>query len=485
MGKEFIGWLLSTSYIPHGHCYLWQTPLVLLNITGDALIALAYFSISITLIYFIRKRKDIPFKNVFLLFSAFILSCATTHIMEIVTLWYPLYWISSTIKAITALISMLTAVELFPLIPKALALPSPSYLEALNQEISQLNTELEQRVQDRTYDLEVINEELIKRNQEMNQLREISEFLQLCNSLDETKKIIADLLKNLFPEMSGAIYLMNESQEILENVSSWGIFQTESIFFKEDCWALRKGDFHIVHPDSSNLYCEHFNQETKSQGSLCLPMTARGKIFGLLHLIQTDFEQISQSTLVLAQAITQQLSLSLANLQLQETLQKNSLRDPLTKLFNRRYLEESVKKEIHRAARHQKPIGIMIIDVDNFKNFNDTYGHEAGDFVLIKLSKYLEKNTRNSDIICRYGGEEFLLILPDVSLEQTFIRADMIRKKVKSLNLKYRQKFLEITISIGVACFPDHGLELEDLIAAADQALYSAKNQGRDCTVSR
>lgn len=484
MEKYFIGWLLSTNYIPHGHCYLWQTPLVWLNVAGDSFISLAYFSISITLIYFIRNRKDIPFKNVFLLFSAFILTCGTTHIMEIVTLWYPVYWISSTIKAITALISMLTAIELFPLIPKALALPSPTHLEALNQEISQLNIELEQRVKDRTSDLEVINRELINRNQEMNKLREISEFLQLCNSLDETKKIIADLLKNLFPGISGSIYLMNESQEILEKVSEWGIFNTESIFFREDCWALRKGDFYMVNPDSSHLYCEHFNQDAKSQGSLCLPMTARGKIFGLLHLIQTDFQQISQSTLALAQAVTQQLSLSLANLQLQETLQQNSLRDPLTKLFNRRYLEESVKKEINRAARYKKPIGIMIIDVDNFKNFNDTYGHELGDFVLIQLSIYLEKNTRDSDIVCRYGGEEFVLILPDLSLGNTLIRAESIRQKIKLLSLEYKEKSLKITISVGVACFPDHGLDLENLIAAADKALYCAKNQGRDCTVS-
>lgn len=480
MGRLFI----YTNYIPHGHCYLWQTPLVWLHVTGDAFISLAYFSISITLIYFIRKRKDVPFRNVFSLFSAFILTCGTTHAMEIVTLWYPFYWLSGAIKVITALISMLTAIELFPLIPKALAIPSPSHLEALNQEISQFNTELEQRVQDRTSDLQEINKELNKRNQQMNKLREISEFLQLCNSFDETIKIIADLLEDLLPEFSGSIYLMNESQNMLEKVSEWGIFDTESIFFKEDCWALRKGNIYIVNPDSSNLYCQHFNQDNKSQGSLCLPMTAPGKIFGLLHLIPIDFQQINQSTLALAQAVTQQLSLSLANLQLQETLQKHSLRDPLTKLFNRRYLQKFVTKEINRATRHQKPIGIMIIDVDNFKNFNDTYGHEVGDFVLIQLSTYLEKNTRNSDIVCRYGGEEFILILPDSSLQNTFIRADTIRKEVKLLNLEYKHKSLKITISVGVACFPEHGLELENLIAAADKALYYAKNQGRDCTVS-
>ncbi len=189
-------WLFSTQYIPHGHCYLWQTPLVWFHVLGDALIALAYFSIPITLVYFVSKREDIPFKNVFVLFSAFILSCGTTHIMGIVTLWHPYYWLSGGIKAITALISIITAGELVPLVPQALALPSASHLESLNQEIYQLNVELEQRVEERTAALEAINQQLLRRNQEMNQLKEINEFLQVCAGLTEAKQTLADLLNS-------------------------------------------------------------------------------------------------------------------------------------------------------------------------------------------------------------------------------------------------------------------------------------------------
>ena len=112
--------------MPHGHCYLWQTNLVGLHVISDALIALAYYSIPITLLYLVRKRQDLPFEWVFLLFGAFIVSCGTTHLLDIWTLWYPTYWLSGIVKAFTALISVITATQLFPLMPQLLALPSPS-----------------------------------------------------------------------------------------------------------------------------------------------------------------------------------------------------------------------------------------------------------------------------------------------------------------------------------------------------------------------
>ncbi|MBE9013135.1 hybrid sensor histidine kinase/response regulator, partial [Pseudanabaenaceae cyanobacterium LEGE 13415] len=123
----------SSSYMPHGHCYLWQTGLVWLHITGDALIALSYYSIPLAIVFFVQKREDLPFNWIFLLFGAFIVSCGTGHLLDIWTLWHPDYWISGAVKAVTAMVSVLTAIELYPLIPKALALPSPTELKLANQ----------------------------------------------------------------------------------------------------------------------------------------------------------------------------------------------------------------------------------------------------------------------------------------------------------------------------------------------------------------
>src|ERR687885_2469827 len=148
--------VLADIFIPHGHCYLWKPGLVGLHIASDALTALAYYSIPLMLIYFVEQRKDIPFNWIFLLFGAFIVACGTTHVMEIWTLWHPTYWLSGFIKALTAGVSLYTAIELVPLVPKALALPSPAQLEAANQALS---TEIAQR-QKAEAALQQVNEHL-------------------------------------------------------------------------------------------------------------------------------------------------------------------------------------------------------------------------------------------------------------------------------------------------------------------------------------
>ncbi|MEA5511240.1 GGDEF domain-containing protein [Crocosphaera sp. UHCC 0190] len=187
----------------------------------------------------------------------------------------------------------------------------------------------------------------------------------------------------------------------------------------------------------------------------------------------------------LAEAISKQIAISLANLKLRETLQYQSFRDALTGLFNRRYLEASIVREVHRVSRENQPLGIIMIDVDNFKKFNDTFGHEAGDLVLQTIGTFLKDNIRQSDIACRFGGEELTIILANASLENTKERAEQIRQGVKNLHLKYGDQSLgTITISLGVAVFPNHGETPEDLFHAADIALYQAKSQGRDRVVS-
>ena len=183
----------------------------------------------------------------------------------------------------------------------------------------------------------------------------------------------------------------------------------------------------------------------------------------------------------LATTVAEHIALAMANLKLRETLQNQSVRDALTGLFNRRYMEESLKREMQRCDRKQQPLSIVMIDVDRFKRFNDTFGHNAGDAVLRELAQLLQKYVRGSDIACRYGGEEFTLILPEASLDVTQQRAEQIRTAAKQLNVECNgQSVGAITLSMGVASFPNYGLDPEVVIKAADEALYRAKNEGRD-----
>jgi diguanylate cyclase (GGDEF)-like protein len=180
-------------------------------------------------------------------------------------------------------------------------------------------------------------------------------------------------------------------------------------------------------------------------------------------------------------AIAENLALSLANLKLWETLQNQAIRDPLTGLYNRRYLEETMDREIHRSRRLKAPLGVVMMDLDHFKDFNDSFGHGAGDALLSALAHVITAGIRTEDIACRYGGEEFLLVIPGASLATALERAEKVRQAVKALQVKYQGRFLKsTTISLGVAIFPDHGQTAEEVITAADAALYRAKQAGRD-----
>ena len=210
-------------------------------------------------------------------------------------------------------------------------------------------------------------------------------------------------------------------------------------------------------------------------------MMAQSEALGVLHLIQPEKDRMTETKQRLAVMMAEHIAMALSNLKLQETLRSQSIRDPLTGLFNRRFMEESLELEVRRAARNQRPLGVIMLDLDHFKHFNDTFGHEAGDTLLRELGSLLQNNIRGEDIACRYGGEEFTLILPEGSLEITQQRADFLREAVKRLEVQHRNQPLgRITVSMGVAIFPEHGRTGEALLQAADAALYRSKDAGRD-----
>ncbi len=323
--------------------------------------------------------------------------------------------------------------------------------------------------------------ELQRRNREIALLNEMSHLLQVCQSEEEAYRIIADLSNQLFPRTAGALYLVNTARTLVSAVASWGeLPSAERMFAPDDCWALRRGLTHPLSEDQAGQHCLHLG-EPLPVVTFCLPMQVQGEILGVLHVQSQHKENLDEAKGQLAYTVVEQAGMALSNLKLREALREQSIRDPLTGLYNRRYMEEVLKQQLNRVTRQLHPLGIIMIDIDHFKRFNDTYGHAAGDGLLRKLGQFLQSHIRGEDIACRYGGEEFTLIMPDASLDAAHQRAEYLRQGARQLRLQDAGQFHEgITLSAGVAIYPQHGRTIENVLRAADAALYRAKQEGRD-----
>jgi diguanylate cyclase (GGDEF)-like protein len=248
----------------------------------------------------------------------------------------------------------------------------------------------------------------------------------------------------------------------------------------EDCWGLRRGKGYVGN-GTTTPPCEHAGP-ARELATLCVPLTAYGEVLGVLHLRSPDASAV-QSTIQLATMVGDGLALTLANLRLRQSLKALSIRDSLTGLFNRRYLDETLGREFARAQRNGTPVAVIMLDVDHFKNFNSTFGHEAGDAVLRELGTLLMRSVRAGDIACRYGGEEFCLVLPLMDRNGARLRAEAIREGAARLEVKSDGRMLgPVTLSLGVALFPEDA-NSESVLRAADEALYEAKRTGRDRVV--
>ncbi len=348
--------------------------------------------------------------------------------------------------------------------------------------------ELEATVAEQNAQLKEANERLLvwskeleQRNIEISLLGQMGELLQSCNTIEEAYIAIKQSLQQLFPYDSGALYIFNPSRTMVEATAVWGeALPAEMVVAPDECWALRRGRPHGAVEIRAGFKCRHVDPENEAY--ICVPLVAHGEAIGMFHVLlgSPDPAQagIKQE---LAGRVSEYLGLALAKLKLQETLQRLSIRDPLTGLFNRRYLEECIERELRRAERQGKQVGVIMVDIDHFKRFNDTFGHEAGDALLREMGAFLQRHIRGNDIACRYGGEEFTLILRDVTTERTVERAEKLREAAQQLRVLHGQGFLEpITLSLGVAMFPGDGTTPLAILQAADLALYRAKQAGRD-----
>ncbi len=316
---------------------------------------------------------------------------------------------------------------------------------------------------------------------DLHALSKFGSMLQSCNQPDEAFELTRRMLQALLPGTAGTIYRMRNSQDHAEALASWG----EHCAGRPDtvepgtCWALRRGQPHVV-ASARDAACSHVgSSHGAGVASACIPLSAQGVQLGLLYLIDADASFLERTHII--EAVAEQLSMALSNLYLQERLRLQSIREPLTGLFNRRYLEEASAREFARCGRRQAPASLLMLDIDHFKSFNDVHGHAGGDLVLAEFGKLLRALSRPEDIACRYGGEEFTLIMPEATLQVAQERAEAIRVAVESMRVNHQGTMLPpVTVSIGVASYPGDGRTPEAVLRAADDALYRAKHAGRN-----
>lgn len=330
---------------------------------------------------------------------------------------------------------------------------------------------------------------------EVTQISELGSLLHACASREEIFRLIPERLRRLFSGASGSISLFSASRKRAESVVSWGVLcPSNQTFSPEQCWALRRGVIH-AHPGGlSEPRCSHLLGESRS---VCVPLNSNGETFGILTIQNDDSLPVDAAPDAdteteafplrreLAATVADNIALALANVQLRESLRLQAVRDPLTGLYNRRYMQEFLERELHSARRKQRPLAVLMLDLDHFKRYNDNFGHAMGDKALALVGETLLRCVRADDVSCRYGGEEFVLILPECSLQQATARAEEVRRRLQQQHAPTHGEPTDpITISIGVAAFEETTDRVDLLLKFADDALYQAKRAGGNRVVA-
>lgn len=327
--------------------------------------------------------------------------------------------------------------------------------------------------------------ELEKRNQEISLLSEMLTMLQFSSEIDEAYRVIYQFLQQLFAGLAGSILEYEHDRSELVQRVGWGLADLSGTRYKADeCWALRSGKKHFVQDAEPGLMCRHVHAPFP-RNSLCIPFVVDSAPAGCLHLHSgPDKAIIQESDIRLAQAASEQIGLALTNIRLRIGLRQQAIHDALTGLYNRHYLEETITRELYRQERSGQPLSLIMMDLDHLKQINDIYGHAAGDAVLRELGKLIRRSIRVSDMPCRYGGDEFILVMPDTQIDTAMRRAEFIADNFRRLSIPFGAQTLGgFSLSIGVSCSHLHGHTSQDLMEAADRALYQAKRGGRDRVV--
>jgi len=346
-------------------------------------------------------------------------------------------------------------------------------------------------------ELRRLNEQMATRLAELDRLHregmllaEMASFLQACEEEAEAFAILSEFGGLLLPGASGRFFEFVEGK-VLERKEAWGEEASVLRFPSSECWALRRSQPHLSRGDGAGVSCSHLHLRS-GESAICTPVMTRDGTLGLLTLRGNRSGEAGQGMAargagldgavgMLLRSVAERFGSALANIRLRRHLRDESIRDPLTGLFNRRFLDEVLSWELPRAERNGEPLSIVLADIDHFKSFNDEHGHDAGDLALCHVARTLLRAVRGEDIVCRYGGEEFVLLLGSTSLGNGLARAEAIREGIASSEILLPNGATRsIGLSLGVATFPDHGGCAADLLKRADEALYRAKEGGRN-----
>jgi diguanylate cyclase (GGDEF)-like protein/PAS domain S-box-containing protein len=547
MEAKMLAWLNgllvnSESFMPHGTCYLWLPSILWLHILSDATIALAYFSIPFALWYFVNKRTDLAYRWVFVLFGLFILLCGTTHLMSIWTIWHPDYWLDGLIKLATALVSIATALLIWPLLPKLLALPSPqalktneTYLRAIfnatpdallisdaQGKITMVNQQMENLFGYRADELvgqsiEFLLPERLRSNHPA--LR--TQFLEtpftttramgrvvLGRKKDNTE---FDVDISLSPIQTGQglfiaaslrdVTLQKQAQAALQasegrfrgmannlSIIIWITDEKGDTTFVNQYWrdltGLDSGQLDYeewvktIHPEDRGTTFTGYYQDTQSK----VPITTEYRVLGvdgtwhwILDKAIPTYDEGGNFTGYLGSGI------DITERKLaEEKIKKLAFYDPLTQLPNRSLLVERLKYGVEIARREGRQLALLMLDLDRFKAVNDSFGHIAGDNLLQQVADRLKPRLRAVDTIARWGGDEFIVLLENITHPDDAGRvAEEILVVLGKPFLLQKGDDVRIGASIGISLYPQHADNPDLLLDQADAALYLAKDQGR------
>lgn len=315
-----------------------------------------------------------------------------------------------------------------------------------------------------------------------NLMSRMTQRMQACDTMKEIAGVVRRFVPVIIPNCAGRLYVLNHDASGMVASCEWLTpREAASEFMMNDCWGLRRGTMHYHREADADVPCAHLEgADEDEKQSVCIPLMTQREVVGLLYMELPEESEASSRAETYIQMLAENIALSLSNIRLRETLHEMAMADPLTGLSNRRRMEEKVEDALGDLKRSGGKVSVIMIDVDEFKKFNDTYGHAAGDDVLREVAQVLGGLTREDGLAFRYGGEEFAVLLPGVSADVAASRAEAIRREIEQISIVRGDLVIsDISASFGVATTPDHGSG-EDLFALADAALYSSKASGRN-----